>query len=359
MHKLPWLDYSGQTASELIACKNSHRIDSLLCALEEGIQNKRDQQGSVTDEERLVLAVMALDREVNNGGHYQFFVNSSRQFAPIIEQSLLRIHCSATAAIVADAIAALGLAVFSEEAVSTAIHAPDAVRDQILDGCDQRFYKLHEIESNLFSFVEAHQNQIQLASALVAPRRLDPPEFPNVTSLYAHLLCSKSSDHSLEGTRRLARDLATEQSIPATEGELERAALLYSLRQSLKAGDLALCEPLARRAFELVRVETTQCVLHRQWVNQLIAASQDALANAFTLEYLEYLKDSDQSTRSIQNRVKFWAAPLQEHPASLPNSVKFFTANFPEVDLAKPLPGLRFEAQNRRGKPTKTSPTSS
>jgi hypothetical protein len=137
----------------------------------------------------------------------------------------------------------------------------------------------------LFSFVEAHQNQIQLAKALVAPQRLNPPEFPNIFSLYAHLLCSQSGDYRLEGARRLARDLSTEQSIPATEGELERAALLYSLRQSLKAGDLAVCEPLARRAFELVPEDTTQCVLHRWWVNQLIAASQDALADASTLAF--------------------------------------------------------------------------
>jgi Domain of unknown function (DUF4375) len=347
LEKLPWLDYSGQTATELIACKSSHRIDSLLCAFEEGIQNKRDQQGSVTDEERLVLAVMALEREVNNGGHYQFFVNSSRQFAPIIQKSLLRIHCDATAAIVGDAIAALGLPVFSEEAVSTAIHAEDAVRDQILDDCDQRFYKLHEIEPSLFSFVEAHQNHIQLAKALVTPRRPEASTFPNVSSLYAHLLCSKSTDHSLEGARRLAHDLAQGQSIPATQVELEGAAVLYAFHHALKAGDPAGCEPLARRAFELMREETIQSVLHRKWVNQLIAASQDALADASTLTYLEYLKGSDQSTRSTQNRVKFWAAPLQEHPASLPNSVQFFTTNFPDIGLDKPLPGLRFIARNR------------
>jgi hypothetical protein len=149
------------------------------------------------------------------------------------------------------------LAAFSEEAFSTAIHAEDAVRDQILESCDHRFYKLHKIEPNLFSFVEAHQSQIQLAKALLAPRRLDPPEFPNVSTLYAHLLCSKSSDYSLESACRLVRDLATEQTIPATEGD--------------------------RRAFELVPEDTTQCVLHRKWVNQLIAAKQDGLADASTL----------------------------------------------------------------------------
>src|SRR6266446_834119 len=65
LEKLSWLDYTGQTTSELIGCKKSHRIDSLLCAFEEGIQAKLDQAGagSITGEEDLVLAVMALERE--------------------------------------------------------------------------------------------------------------------------------------------------------------------------------------------------------------------------------------------------------------------------------------------------------
>ncbi|PYV26956.1 MAG: hypothetical protein DMG27_05210, partial [Acidobacteria bacterium] len=111
MERLPRLDYTGQTTSELIACKNSHSIDSLLCAFEWGIQAKAKAgpagEGSLTGEERLVLAVMALNREVNNGGYDQFFVNSSRRFVPIIVDSLRRIGCAATAAITERAIAAL------------------------------------------------------------------------------------------------------------------------------------------------------------------------------------------------------------------------------------------------------------
>ena len=55
-------------------------------------------------------------------------------------------------------------------------------------------------------------------------------------------------------------------------------------------------------------------------------------ADAAALTYLEYLKAADRSILAIQNRVKFWATPLQEHSA-LPESVRFFRANFPEVDL--------------------------
>ena len=90
MKNLEWLEYEGQTTSELMACKNTHRIDSILCAFEWGIQAKSKPEGedALTDEERLVLAVMALTREVNNGGYHQFFVNSSSRFAPTIVDSL-------------------------------------------------------------------------------------------------------------------------------------------------------------------------------------------------------------------------------------------------------------------------------
>jgi len=42
LEKVPWLDYTGQTTRELLACKESHAIVSLLCALEESIQAKLD-----------------------------------------------------------------------------------------------------------------------------------------------------------------------------------------------------------------------------------------------------------------------------------------------------------------------------
>jgi uncharacterized protein DUF4375 len=52
--------------------------------------------GDLTDEENLVLGVMALDREVTNGGYYQFFLNSSRWFVAVILDYLRRIECTAT-----------------------------------------------------------------------------------------------------------------------------------------------------------------------------------------------------------------------------------------------------------------------
>jgi Domain of unknown function (DUF4375) len=41
----------------------------------------RTGQRTLTQEERIVLAVRAFDREVNNDGYHQFFRTSSRKFA--------------------------------------------------------------------------------------------------------------------------------------------------------------------------------------------------------------------------------------------------------------------------------------
>ncbi len=324
MQTLPGLDYAGQTTAELLACKTSHRIDSILSAFEQGIQNKLDQQEKISAEERVVLAVMAFQHEVNKGGHQQFFLNSSRQFVPVIESSLLLIHCDGTAAIVADAIAALG---------PDGIHGEDPVRDNILQDCDERFYQVNEIEANLFRFVEANQEQIQLAGAAAAPRQRRTSSFLNVSKLYSMLLKTQQTDFSLDWIRYVAEDTAQKQAIPATGADLDAAAALYALDQNLKAGDLDACEPLALLAFDLARDHPMQGELHREWIQQLIVASQDELADAATLTYLEYLKNSDPCLRATQNRIKLWAGPVREHAAVLPESAGFFAANFPGAGL--------------------------
>ena len=344
MEKLSWLEYTGQTTSELIACKNSHSIDSLLCAFEWGIQAKAkvgpEGEGSLTDEERLVLAVMALDREVNNGGYDQFFVNSSRRFVPIIVDSLRRIGCAATAAITERAIAALGLSVLSAEAVYAAVLTEDPGRDEILTACGREFYQLHETGPRLFSFIEAHQDQIQLVQGTQPPVRLSRRKPSNASKLYDRLRSTrKESGLNFDGVSELARELARENSIPVTDTELQGAAVLYAFDRSLEAGDLTACEVLAPHAFELMREEAPMYViLHRKWVEQLIGASRNELADASTLAYLEYLKGCDQSTRRTKNYILFWARLLQEHRSALTKSVEFFTANFPEVSLDEPLP---------------------
>jgi hypothetical protein len=343
LEKLPWLEYTGQTTPELIACKNSHSIDSLLCAFEWGIQAKAKAgpagEGSLTDEERLVLAVMDLNREVNNGGYDQFFVNSSRRFVPIIVDSLQRIGCAATAAITERAITTLCLSALSAEAVYAAILTEHPGRDEILTACDKEFYRLDEIVTKLFNFVEAHQDQVQLIKGTQPPVRLALGELSNASKLYISLRFPKKPALSLDGVRQLAQELARQDSIAATDTEIEAAAVVYAFDRSLHAGDLTACEVLAPRAFELMREEEPMyVVLHRKWVEQLMGASQQEMADASTLAYLEYLKGCDQSDLRTQNYLRFWVPVLQKHRAALPKSIEFFTASFPERSLDEPLP---------------------
>jgi hypothetical protein len=87
------------------------RCDSLVLAFGEAIGQKSQRNGakSLTVEERVVLAVEALEREVNNGGYGQFFINSSREFAPTIVDALQRIGGKKTASITQKAIKAVGV----------------------------------------------------------------------------------------------------------------------------------------------------------------------------------------------------------------------------------------------------------
>jgi hypothetical protein len=166
MADLKWLDgYTGQTIEELLALAGEYRVDSLLVALEEALNQKAEEAGEqdLSDEERIVLAVEALEREVNNGGYGQFFSNSSGQYIPIIVDSLLSIGCPETANITSGAINALGTEDFSPEALEAALESENEERDEQLDECDGLYSGTGEdIAGRLFEFVSAHQDAIQL-----------------------------------------------------------------------------------------------------------------------------------------------------------------------------------------------------
>src|SRR5450432_3485158 len=97
--KIPWLDYQGQDTGQILACKTTHSIGSLLCALEQAVQlrQQRHPEVATSPEEDALLAIMALQREVNNGGYHQFFFNSSCEYALIVVAALESIGCQTTA----------------------------------------------------------------------------------------------------------------------------------------------------------------------------------------------------------------------------------------------------------------------
>lgn len=144
MGEMTWLDgYSGQTTSELLALQRDHRIDSLVLAFEEALQEKELQNRALTATEHAVLAIEALEREVNNGGYDQFFLNTP-EYAESVVEALRRIGCEKTAAITSRALAAVG-----DEAG--------------LGACDTEYFASGEdIAGRLFEYIKSHAGDVTL-----------------------------------------------------------------------------------------------------------------------------------------------------------------------------------------------------
>jgi hypothetical protein len=160
-----FVGYSGETTDELLLYPSAGQQDSLVRAFEEGIQRKASRRGerALTQEEWVVLAVRALDREVNNGGYHQFFCNSSRKFAPHILQSLAHIGCRRTATITQRAVAALHVSVVTVARIEAIMQQTDEERDRELDRCDQLFYKSPQgISTRLYAFIREKSSRIRL-----------------------------------------------------------------------------------------------------------------------------------------------------------------------------------------------------
>jgi uncharacterized protein DUF4375 len=166
MNQKKWLDgYSGQTAKELIALEEDYRVDSIVLAFEQAIGQKSLRQGesSLDRDERIVLAVEALEREVNNGGYSQFFINSSREYTPIIADSLRRIGCPITAKITQEAIDVLRLREPSDSQIESEMERQNPERDAVLEGCDKPYFKESEaIADHLFAYIKTHPGSFQL-----------------------------------------------------------------------------------------------------------------------------------------------------------------------------------------------------
>ncbi len=149
--------YEGQSTEELLALEREYRVDSLVLAFEQAIQDKSPE--SISTEESYVLAVEGLEREVNNGG-------SSGEFTPVIEAALRAIECPKTAGITRDAIAALRVDTLTAESVAAAALSEDESIQQSLAACDDRYYANDEpIADRLFRWIAANKDRVRVGDA--------------------------------------------------------------------------------------------------------------------------------------------------------------------------------------------------
>jgi hypothetical protein len=161
--ELPFLErYSGESLDQLIGLKDHYRIDSLVLAVEEALYSKPLSQLSVS--ERAVLAVEAMEREVNNGGYHQFFCNSSGVFTRHLVEALNSIGCPKTAAISSAAISVLNLPgeYDHDTIIDMAMKLSDEERGKLND-LDKEYYSNDEpIAQRLFEYIEMNRNGIHL-----------------------------------------------------------------------------------------------------------------------------------------------------------------------------------------------------
>ena len=162
--KLEWLnEYSGQTTEQLLALEGEFEIASLVLAFEQAMDQKSARVGEdrLSEAERTILAVEALEREVNNGGYAQFFVNSSREYAPIIVRSLREIGCPVTAEITRNAIAIINKRPITDEEIKNGTWNEDEERFEALNKCDVIYFQACEpIEMRLFEFIKSARENI-------------------------------------------------------------------------------------------------------------------------------------------------------------------------------------------------------
>jgi hypothetical protein len=154
--------YSGQSIGELIELKDKYRIDSLVLAVEEAVGSKADSD--LSEPERVVLAVEAMEREVNNGGYNQMFFNSSSDHVGFLVRALEQIGCPKTAAISAKAISVLNLPDnFDGDLVRDAVMQLSDAANAKLNECDSQYYTNDEpIVGRLFEYIERERGRIRI-----------------------------------------------------------------------------------------------------------------------------------------------------------------------------------------------------
>lgn len=162
MAELKCLDgYSGQSTDELIALEGIYRTDTLVMAFEEAVDQKAGRS-DITDEEAVILIIEALEREVNNGGYDQFFVNTKLEALCAVE-ALYQIGCPKVAELTQRAIDTLGISGDITVEALDVIYEDDDDRDAKLNECDDRYFdEVGDLSEPLLEYIKANRDQITL-----------------------------------------------------------------------------------------------------------------------------------------------------------------------------------------------------
>jgi hypothetical protein len=172
--ELPWLDgYTGQTTNELIRLTEQYRIDSVVLAFEQALDQKAERVGleNLSATERVVLTVEGIEREVNSDGFDGLFRNSYNRYAPHFVEALRAIGRADVATLTQEALGALNLqGPPTVETIEVAINADDEARDEKLDDLARRYYEVAgDLAPDLLDFIRANQAEIVLSANAATP----------------------------------------------------------------------------------------------------------------------------------------------------------------------------------------------
>jgi hypothetical protein len=228
---LPWLDgYRGQSTGDLIGLEGRVRFDSLVLAFEEALRLKAARRGepALSDQERVVLAVETLEREVNNGGYGQLFLNCP-EAVDGLSPSLRAIGCGEVAEITERAVAALRV---EGRTVEEAMAQEDRARDERLEECDRAYLALGlDLAGPLFAYIKENSNGIVLDTG-------SPQAGLRVLSQAASIIWVAPVVFAVQ----LPRSIGSKPNFP-----LGAAAALLIAIASAAAGSYLMTRPLARR----------------------------------------------------------------------------------------------------------------
>lgn len=156
--------YNGQSVDDIINLQQTHRIDSLVLAFEQALDTKKESGEKLSEPELIILAIEALEREVNNGGYSQFFYNSSVEYTPVIVGSLKAIGCNELASLTQKAIDLLEIDFLEPDIIEERMDPDDDALEEALGELDDIFF--NEIEDipaySLFDYIKQNREHIRL-----------------------------------------------------------------------------------------------------------------------------------------------------------------------------------------------------
>ena len=163
MTEKQWLEDVGDlTVGQLIQLEDTHRIDSIIVAIEAALVDRE----TVTATERIVLAIESMEREVNNGGFNQFFFNSSNEYASELPSALREIGVPVVAEISERALRAIGAQPnwTNDQFEEASVDPEQSIMDE-LNECDEAYYASGDaIAEKLFEFIKINQKDIHVGA---------------------------------------------------------------------------------------------------------------------------------------------------------------------------------------------------